>query len=163
MDDNARTNVADVYAAGDCTGRVQLAHYASRQATVAVHTMFGRPDRMRGEAIPSVIYTDPEIAQVGLTEARAKELGRAVKVKKTPMAASGRWLAETDGGRAIVKAVVGDPDGAVLGLTVVGPYASEMIGAAAVMIEAELRAPDAAELVFPHPTVAELMRDVMFG
>lgn len=161
VDEFARTNVPDVYAAGDCTGRIQLAHYASRQATVAVRHMFGRDDRVREEAIPSVIYTDPEVAQVGLTEARAKAEGREVAVRKLPMGASGRYLAESNGGRAFVKAVLDARDGAVLGLTVVGPYAAEMIGAAVVMIETELRARDVSELVFPHPTVAELLRDVM--
>ena len=161
VDHHGQTGVPGVYAAGDCTGRIQLAHYASRQAVVAVSHMSGKPQRMREEAIPSVLYTDPEIATVGLTEARAKERGIAVQVSKLPMAASGRYVAENEGGRAYVKAILSQPAGYVLGMTVVGPYASEMIAAACLMVELELRASDVAEMVFPHPTVAELMRDVM--
>jgi dihydrolipoamide dehydrogenase len=156
----AETNVPGVYAAGDVTGKAQLAHFASRQGMVAVNNMFGRPDLCREDAIPGVIYSDPEIAGVGITEAQAKERGLGYKVLKMPLAASGRCVAETEGERGMVKAVVGNR-GEVLGMHVVGSYASEMIGAAAVMIEAELRAQDVREVVFPHPTASEIMRDVM--
>ncbi|MDR0361683.1 MAG: dihydrolipoyl dehydrogenase [Planctomycetota bacterium] len=161
VNERAETNVPGVYAAGDVTGRIQLAHFASRQGIVAVNNMFGHPDICREDAIPGVIYSDPEIAGVGLTEAQAKERGIECKTLKMPLAASGRFLAETEGGRGVVKAVVG-ARGEVLGMHVVGSYASEMIGAAAIMIEAELRARDVQDIVFPHPTVSEIMRDVMF-
>ena len=163
VDDRGRTNVPGVYAAGDATGRWQLAHFASRQATVAVRTMAGIEDRCREDAIPAVVYGDPEVASVGLTERSAKEKGIAVKALKMPLGASGRFLAETEGERGFVKAVVGASRGEILGMQVVGPYASEMIGAACVMVEAELRGRDVRDVVFPHPTVSELMRDIFAG
>ncbi|MDR3210343.1 MAG: dihydrolipoyl dehydrogenase [Planctomycetota bacterium] len=162
VNEQAQTSVHNVYAAGDLTGRVQLAHFASRQAIVAVHNMFGVKDICREEAIPGVIYGDPELAGVGLSEAQAKERGGKYRVVKMPLAASGRFLAETEGERGLVKAVLGERD-EVIGLHVAGSYASEMIGAAALMIELELRASDVQEVVFPHPTVAEIMKEVMFS
>lgn len=161
VNDKAETSVPGVYAAGDVTGRAQLAHFASRQATVAVHNMFGRHDICREDAIPGVIYTSPEIATVGLTEDQAKAKGITPRVLKMPLGASGRFLAETDGERGFVKAVLGER-GELLGMHVIGPYASEMIGAACVMIENEMRAKDIQEIIFPHPTVAEIMKEVMF-
>ncbi|MCD7898068.1 MAG: dihydrolipoyl dehydrogenase [Planctomycetaceae bacterium] len=161
VNDRAETSVPGVYAAGDVTGRWPLAHFASRQTLVAVNNMFGRDDICRETAIPAVVYTDPEIASVGLTDVQAKERGLDHRVVKMPLGASGRFLAETDGVRGFVKAVLGGRD-ELLGMHVVGPYASEMIGAACVMIENELRARDITEIVFPHPTVAEIMKEVMF-
>ncbi len=162
VNERAETSVPGVYAAGDVTGRFQLAHYASRQSTVAVNNMFGRPDAVRETAIPAVIYTDPEAAAVGLTEDLAKEKGLKVRAVKMPLGASGRFLAETEGERGFVKAVLGER-GELLGMHVVGPYAGEMIGAACVMIENEMRAKDIQEIVFPHPTVAEIMKEIMFS
>lgn len=160
VNERAETSVPGVYAAGDVTGRFQLAHFASRQATVAVNVMFGKADICRETAIPGVIYTDPEIATVGITEDQAKEKGIKARTIKMPLAASGRFLAETEGDRGFVKAVLGERS-ELLGMTVAGSYASEMIGAACVMIENEMRARDIAEVVFPHPTVAEIMKEVM--
>ncbi len=161
VNDKSETSVPGVYAAGDVTGWSQLAHFASRQALVAINNMFGHPDTCRTIAIPGVIYTDPEIATVGLTEAQAKEQGLKARAVKMPLAASGRYLAETEGERGFVKAVLGERN-ELLGMHVVGPYASEMIGAACVMIENEMRAQDIQEIIFPHPTVAEIMKEVMF-
>ncbi|MCD8352315.1 MAG: dihydrolipoyl dehydrogenase [Planctomycetaceae bacterium] len=161
VNERAETSLPGVYAAGDVTGRIQLAHYASRQAIVALNNMFGRPDICRENAIPAVIYTDPEAAGVGMTEDGAKAKGFTVRSVKMPLGASGRFLAETEGERGFVKAVLGER-GELLGMHVVGPYAGEMIGAACVMIENEMRAQDIQEVVFPHPTVAEIMKEVMF-
>ncbi len=163
VNDRAMTNVPGVYAAGDVTGRWQLAHFASRQATVAVNNMFGRPDVCRENAVPAVIYTDPEVACVGMTEEQAKEQGIPVKAVKYPLGASGRFLAETNAERGVLKAVFCRERGTLLGMHIAGPYASEMIGAACAMIETELRAKDIREIIFPHPTVSELMRDAAWG
>jgi dihydrolipoamide dehydrogenase len=161
VDEHARTNVPNVYAAGDVTGHWLLAHFASRQASVAVSNMFGEEQICREEAVPSVVYTLPEVAYVGLTEAMAKERNIPVKTAKFPLSNNGMFLAETSGERGFVKAVIGEEHGQILGLHMYGPGVGEMIGAAAVMIETELRARDARELIFPHPTIAEAMRDVM--
>ncbi|MBN2713698.1 MAG: dihydrolipoyl dehydrogenase [Planctomycetes bacterium] len=163
VNEKAETNIPGVYAAGDVTGRWQLAHFASRQATVAVNNICGRLDYCRENAVPAVVYTDPEIASVGLTDDLAKEKGVEVKVVKMPLAASGRYLAETNGERGVVKVVICAKSGAVLGVHIVGPGVSEMIAAACAMIETELRARDVEEIIFPHPTVGEVIHDVMFS
>ncbi|MDR1744310.1 MAG: FAD-dependent oxidoreductase, partial [Planctomycetota bacterium] len=90
VNERAETSLPGVYAAGDVTGRWQLAHFASRQATVAVNNMFGRPDICRETAVPAVIYTDPEAAAVGITEDQAKEKGLKTRTIKMPLGASGR-------------------------------------------------------------------------
>jgi dihydrolipoamide dehydrogenase len=166
VDDRMRTNVPGIWAAGDVTGRSMLAHSASRMGEVAVADMFaaaGAPaSRMRWNAIPWVVYTDPEVAGVGLSEAQAKEQGRAVKVAKLDLRANARFVAESDGTRGMVKVVVDAASDLLLGVQVIGPYASEIVPAAAAMIESELRARDVREIVFPHPTVSEIVRDALW-
>jgi len=170
VDDRMRTNVPGIWAAGDVTGRSMLAHAASRMGEVAVADMFagaaegGAPvrQRMRWNAIPWAVYTDPEVAGVGLSEAQAKEQGRAVKVGKLDLRANGRFIAENDGVRGMCKGVVDADSDHVLGMQMIGPYASEIVQGAAAMIEAELRARDVREIVFPHPTVSEIVREALW-
>jgi dihydrolipoamide dehydrogenase len=183
VDDRMRTNVPGIWAAGDITARSMLAHSASRMGEVAVADMFpvhGRTraaepgmaeaadapgasaPRMRWNAIPWVVYTDPEVAGVGLSEAQAKEQGRAVKVGKLDLKANGRFVAENDGTRGMCKVVVDAGSDLVLGMQMIGPYASEIVQGAAIMIESELRARDVREIVFPHPTVSEIVRDALW-
>jgi dihydrolipoamide dehydrogenase len=175
VDDRMRTNVPGIWAAGDITGRSMLAHSASRMGEVAVADMFGGgtaaapgaaaatpASRMRWNAIPWVVYTDPEVAGVGLSEAQAKEQGRQVKVAKLDLRANARFIAESDGTRGMVKVVVDAGSDLVLGVQMIGPYASEIVQGAAVMIESELRARDVREIVFPHPTVSEIVRDALW-
>jgi dihydrolipoamide dehydrogenase len=166
VDDRMRTSVPGIWAAGDITGRSMLAHAASRMAEVAVADMFDgsnpAPQRMRWHAIPWVVYTDPEVAGVGLSEAQAKEQGRAVRVAKLDLRANGRFIAENDGVRGMCKVVVDAASDLVLGVQMIGPYASEIVAGAAVMIESELRARDVREIVFPHPTVSEIVRDALW-
>lgn len=163
IDDRCATNVPGVWAAGDVTGQTWLAHAASRMGEVVVHNITGRPDRMRCEAVPGVVYTNPEIACVGLTEAQAKERGIAIRTGKMPMSASGRYLAENAGGRGMIKVVVDAANDALLGVHMLGGACSESIFGAAAMIETEMRVKEIEEVVFPHPTVCELMRDTLVG
>lgn len=163
VNEKAQTNIPNVWAAGDVTGRWQLAHFASRQATVAVNNICGRNDICREDAVPAVVYTDPEIASIGLTEDLAKERGIAVKTAKFPLNNNGRYLAETDGERAVCKIVACAETNQILGVHMVGPHCSEMIASAAVMIETELRTQDIEELIFPHPAICEVIHDVMFN
>jgi dihydrolipoamide dehydrogenase len=163
VDDRMRTNVPGIWAAGDITGRSMLAHAASRMGEVAVADMFGvGTPHMRWHAIPWVVYTDPEVAGVGLSEAQAREQGRAVKVAKLDLRANGRFVAENDGTRGMCKVVVDAASDLVLGVQMIGPYASEIIQGAATMIESELRARDVREIVFPHPTVSEILREALW-
>ena len=160
-DERMRTNVPGVYAVGDVNGKAMLAHTAYREAEVAVNDLLGKRDRMRYGAIPSVLYTVPEFSSVGETEASAKEKGLAVKVVKLPMAYSGRYLAENEGGDGICKLVFDKTHDTLLGAQVLSNYSSEFILAAAMMIELELTVSDMKEIVFPHPTVAEILREAI--
>ena len=162
VDDRCATNVPGIWAAGDCTGKAWLAHTATRMGEVAVNNMSGRPDRYRANAIPGVVYTVPEIATVGLGEDEAKKAGIPVKVGKMPMSASGRYLAEHADERGQVKVLLHAETGVLLGVHMIGGACSEMIWGAAALIEAEFRAKEIEEIVFPHPTVSELIRDTIF-
>ena len=162
VDDRCATNIPGIWAAGDCTGRAWLAHTATRMGEVAVNNMSGRPDRYRSNAIPGVVYTVPEIATVGLGEDEAKKAGIPVKVGKMPMSASGRYLAEHAEERGQVKVILHAETGVLLGVHMIGGACSEMIWGAAALIEAEFRAKEIEEIVFPHPTVSELIRDTIF-
>ena len=162
VDDRCATNVPGIWAAGDCTGRAWLAHTATRMGEVAVNNMSGRPDRYRSNAIPGVVSTVPEIATVGLGEDEAKKAGIPVKVGKMPMSASGRYLAEHADERGQVKVILHAETGVLLGVHMIGGACSEMIWGAAALIEAEFRAKEIEEIVFPHPTVSELIRDTIF-
>lgn len=156
------TNISGVYAIGDCNGKVMLAHTAYREAEVAVNHMLGKPDEMRYDVIPSVIYTDPEVASVGLSRENAEGRGMHVREIKLPMSYAGRYLAETDGGRGFIKLVVDTDRNRLVGCHMVGSYASEIIMTATMMIDTELPPSRLQKLVFPHPTVAEMIREAIF-
>jgi dihydrolipoamide dehydrogenase len=161
-DENMRTNISGVYAVGDINGKVMLAHTAYREAEVAVNHILGKQDRMRYNAIPSVIYTDPEVACVGESEdsARAKEM--KVKSVKVSMKYSGRYLAEVDSGDGFCKLIVDTERNCLVGVHMIGSYASEIIYGAALMIELQKPIEHIKELVFPHPTVGEVIREALF-
>ncbi len=161
-DEFLRTNIPEVYAAGDVNGISMLAHTAYREAEAVVNNILGKRDRMRYFAIPSVIYTNPEVASVGETAESAQEKGLDVEIIKLPLSYSGRYVAETDRGDGIVKVLVDKQYRTILGLHIIGNYASEIIYGAAVMMETEMRVDDIREIVFPHPTVGEVIREAMF-
>ena len=138
-----------------------LAHAATREGIVAVNNMFGKKDRIRYQAIPAVIYTHPEVASVGRTEEELKEQGIEYRKSMVPMAVAGRFLVENEGGTGMVKVLVGARYGEILGVHAIGDLSSEFIVAAAGMIETEMRASEAGEIVFPHPTVSEALREAI--
>jgi dihydrolipoamide dehydrogenase len=161
-DSHMQTNVAGVYAVGDCTGRLMLAHAAYREAEVAANHMLGIRDEMRYESIASVIYTDPEVASVGETKESAEKRGLKSKEIIIPMAYSGRYVAETEGGNGFAKLIVDRQKNRLLGVHLVGPYASEIILAAAMMLDMELPPQRLQKLVFPHPSVGEVIKEALF-
>lgn len=161
-DDNLRTNIAGVYAAGDVNGKWMLAHTAYRESEVAVNHMLGKRDIMRYNAIASVIYTSPEVACVGETEESAKTKGMDVQTARVSMRMSGRYMAEVEGGNGIAKLIVDKKYNRLVGVHLIGSYTSEIIYGAALMIETEMRIDDIKELVFPHPTVSEVIREALF-
>ena len=162
VDEKMKTNVPGVYAAGDVTGFSMLAHTASREGEVAVNNILGKEDRMRYNAIPGVVYTNPEVAGVGLTEAEAKAKGVDYKVVKLPMAYAGRFVAENERGEGICKVIVGAKYHEVLGVHMLGNPCSEIISAACVAIETEMTLEQLQEVVFPHPTVSEIIKETSF-
>lgn len=160
-DEFGKTNVPGIWACGDCTGRMQLAHAATREGIVAVHNMFGIADRMRYTAIPSVIYTHPEVAQVGATEEELKKNGVAYKKAVMPMAIAGRFMVENDGKAGTVKVLVSEKYGQVLGVHMIGGCCGEFIASAAAMVETEQCVEDIRQIVFPHPTQSEALKETV--
>jgi dihydrolipoamide dehydrogenase len=162
VDEQMRTNIPNVFAAGDVTGFSLLAHTASREGEVVVNNLSGRKDVMRYNAIPGVVYTNPEFSGVGLTEAAAKAQKVAYKVATLPMAYAGRFVVENEGGTGLCKVLVGAKYGEVLGVHMLGTPSSEMIYGAAMAIESELTLKELQEVVFPHPTVSEIFKETVF-
>jgi dihydrolipoamide dehydrogenase len=158
IDDQLRTSVASVYAIGDVTGTPYLAHRAMKQGEVVAEVIAGKKASCDFRAMPSAVFTDPEIAVVGLSEAEAKEKGLSVRVGKFPFAASGRALAihETAG---FIKTIVDSDKGQVLGVGIVGAEASELIAEATLAIEMCAYAEDVALTVHTHPTLAESLNE----
>ncbi len=161
-DSMGRTNVPGVYAIGDVNGHHMLAHTAYREAEVAVNTILGKKDFMRYTANPSVIYTQPEIASVGRTEEECREKGIDYEVKKLPMVYAGRFVAENEDMEGLCKVIVDKKRRTVLGVHLIGTYTGEMIWGAAEMIEMQLRVTDARQIIFPHPTVSEIIRETLW-
>ena len=161
-DDKMRTNLPGVYAIGDVTGRSLLAHSASRMGEIAVNDLLGGRDRWRGNAVPWVVFTNPEVAGCGMTEEEAAAKGLDIKTVKAPMRLSGRYLAEHPKENGICKIVADRNTDIILGVAMLGTGCSELIFGASLMIESELRTKDVREMVFPHPTVSEILREALF-
>ena len=162
VDDRMRTNVPGVYAAGDVTGFSMLAHTASREGEVAVNNILGKQDHMRYDAIPGIVYTNPEVAGVGLTEEQAKASGKDYAVVKLPMTYAGRFIAENEHPEGICKLIVGKKYHEVLGAHMMGNPCSEIIHSMCIAIENEMTLEQLQEVVFPHPTVSEIIKETAF-
>ena len=156
------TNVPDVYAAGDINGISMLAHTAYREAEVAVNNILGKADRMQYHAVPSVIYTNPEVAGTGETEETAAAKGVDCKVVRLSMNYSGRYMAENERGDGICKVLTEKESQRIIGVHLIGNYSSEIIYGAALMIERGMQVQDIKKMIFPHPTVSEIIREAMF-
>jgi len=161
-DDTLRTNVANVYATGDVNGKVMLAHTAYRESEVAINNILGKKDRMRYNVIPSVIYTNPEIGSVGETLESAKAKGLDVKEVSIPMTFSGRYVAENTELDGICKLVVNNKTNTLIGAHIIGSYAGEYIVSVSALIDLEVDIENIKKLVFPHPTVCEIVREAIF-
>ncbi len=157
-DEEMKTNVPGVFAVGDVNGKSMLAHTAYREAEVAVNVIAGERDAMVYNAIPAVIYTNPELASVGETEETAAAKGIPVTALKLPLRFAGRYIAENEGGNGFVKLLL-DRDGAVIGAGMIGNPASEIIFGLAIAVTRKMTCRDLAKVVFPHPTVGEIFRE----
>ena len=163
IDDGMRTNVEGVYAVGDVTGKMALAHVASAQGVAAVETIAGMsPPRLDYVQMPRAIYCKPQVASFGLTEAQAREEGHSVKVGKFPFSASGKAIAlgDVDG---LIKLVVDSEIGEVLGVHMIGAEVTELLGELAMTRLLEGTTAELGWLVHPHPTVSEMVKEAALG
>ena len=160
VDATMRTSLPGVYAAGDVTGYSLLAHTAVREAEVAVDNMLGKNAQMSYRAIPGIIYTQPEVAGVGMTEDQLKKEGISYRKHQLPMAFAGRFVAENEMANGVCKILLGEDD-SLLGAHMLGNPASELIVVIAVAIERGIKAHELASVVFPHPTVGEIIKETI--
>ena len=160
VDAHMQTSTAGIYACGDITGVSMLAHTAVREAEVAVHHLLNKADEMTYNAIPGVVYTNPEVASVGFTEEALIREGISYRVSKLPMAYSGRFVAENEGMNGVCKLLIAEDD-TILGAHLLGNPASEIITLAGMAISQKLKAEDWKRMVFPHPTVGEIFKETL--
>jgi dihydrolipoamide dehydrogenase len=165
VDEQRRTDEPSIFAIGDVVGEPMLAHKASHEGRVAVEVIAGENVAFEPRAIPAVVFTDPELAWAGLTEAQAQKDGRKVVVAKFPWGASGRaiTLDRTDG---ITKLIFEPETERILGVGLVGPGAGELIAEGVLAIEMGATATDLKLSIHPHPTLTETMMEsaeVFFG
>lgn len=156
------TSCPGVYAIGDVNGGYMLAHAASREGEVAVNHILGIEDRMSNLAMPSVIYTDPEVASVGRTKAELEDEGIPYLEVELPMGWSGRYQAETERGTGLCRLLFDRESKTLLGCHLLTPYASEMVLAFGIMIEQGMSLEEMKRTIFPHPTVCEIVREALF-
>ncbi|MBR1515646.1 MAG: dihydrolipoyl dehydrogenase [Paludibacteraceae bacterium] len=159
VNEKMQTNLRNVYAAGDVTGKIMLAHVASRQAEVAVANMLGETDQtIDYNAIPSVVYTNPEIASVGRMEKDLQE--GEYEVRSLPMAYSGRFVAENEGETGLCKMLL-DKNKHVIGVHMLGNPCSEFVAAASFAVRMGYTVEQMEQVVFPHPTVSEILKEIL--
>ena len=163
VDEFCMTGIPGVYAIGDCNAQNMLAHVAYRQAEVAVNHILGRNDPMRWSVVPSLVHTEPEAAFVGMTAEEAKAKGIDAVGVKLSMNFSGLYLAENINGQGIMKATFDRKKKTMIGATIVGGPASELISLCSIMIDNELTTDRMKSYVFPHPTCAEIIREAIFA
>ncbi len=170
VDDTMRTNLPGVWAVGDVTGRSLLAHAAYRMGEIAAAHILDPAaaarsgQRLRTDTIPWAVYSMPEAAGVGLTEAQATGRGHQVVTATVPLAVSGRFVAENGvRGAGAVKLIADAATRQVLGVHMLGSYAPETIWGAAAVLETELDVDDLRQVVFPHPTVSEGIREAAWA
>ena len=160
VDDHLRTSVEDVYAIGDITGKIQLAHVASAQGMVAAANCAGQDKTMRYDRVPSCLYTSPEIAWVGLTEQAAKEAGHEVVTGSFNVAANGRSLVMNEN-TGFIKLVTDKKDGRILGCQILAPRATDMIAEIVAVMELDGTVEQLSNAIHPHPTVSEIIKEAV--
>jgi dihydrolipoamide dehydrogenase len=162
VDNRLRTNLPNVFAIGDCVPGPMLAHKAEDEGVVAAEVIAGKPAHMHYKSIPSVVYTAPEIASVGLTERQVKESGRSFKTGKFPFSANGRARAMGDNA-GFVKFVSDAATDELLGCHMIGPNVSELIAEVVLAFEYRASADDLGMTVHAHPTLSEATKEAALG
>ncbi|MFH1354786.1 MAG: FAD-dependent oxidoreductase, partial [Candidatus Omnitrophota bacterium] len=162
VDEYLKTSIENIYAAGDCTGKTMLAHYASYQGTIAAENI-AHPDSAKqanNTCIPNCIFTDPEIASVGLSEDEAKSNAIDIKISKFDFMASGMAHIhdETDG---FVKIISNNKTDQILGASIIGPKATELIAVLALAVSTHLKTSQIKDTIFAHPTLSESIEEAL--
>jgi dihydrolipoamide dehydrogenase len=162
VNDCMETTVANIYAVGDVTGKFLLAHVASEQGIVAVENIMGRKSSMNYDAVPGFIYTDPEIASVGLKAAEAAKRGLEILEGRATFKtnAMAHAMEETSG---FVKTVVDKKTHRILGVHIFGPHATDLLAEAVTMVKAEMTLERVKETIYPHPTLCETVKEAVLA
>jgi len=158
IDDSMKTNIDNIYAIGDVSGKVQLAHVASTQGLIAAANIAGQDKKLKYDTIPSCIYTSPEIACVGMDEQGAREKGRNIKVGRFPVSANGKSMimGEKSG---LAKLITDADTGEILGAQIMAPRATDIIAEICVAMKAEATIEELEDTIHPHPTVSEMIME----
>lgn len=162
VDASMRTNIKHIYAIGDVTNIIQLAHVASHQAIVAVDNILNKHNEIDYSAVPNVIFTAPEIASVGIGEDQAKEKGINVTVSKFPFAGNGKALTMNEP-RGFIKLVKNNETGKIIGGSIIGADASSLISTLTLAIANGLTEKEITKTIFPHPTTSEVIYEAALG
>jgi len=156
VDEHLLTNIPNIYAIGDCSSKMMLAHVASAQGAAAAEHALGKKPRYFGKIIPSCVYTHPEIASVGITEEQALQKGLDIRIGRFPLSGNGKALIESEG-RGIIKIISGARYGEILGVHLWGPRATDLIAEAALAIRLEATIDELISTIHAHPTIGEAM------
>ncbi len=160
VDACCRTSVPNIYAAGDCRGGLMLAHFAAYQGVLCVRAIQNGPKELPPDAVPSCVFTQPEIAAVGLSEQQAQERGIKTRIHNFDFLGSGmaRIMDETDG---FLKIVTDEQSGVVIGAVLVGPCATELVSTMGIAVSNKLTARQLKDTIYAHPTVSESIADAL--
>lgn len=160
VDDKLQTNVPNVYAIGDVNGKMMLAHTAYRHAEIVLDNMLGKNVKINYNKVPSVVYGTPEIAEIGINEDKAKKEGYEVIIKKLPMLYSGKFLIENTKYSGLIKMTIKKENKEIIGMSIFGLAASEIIHSASIIVGLRFNIDQIRSLIFSHPTIGEIIKDV---
>ncbi|MBC8590946.1 dihydrolipoyl dehydrogenase [Wansuia hejianensis] len=161
-DENMETSIKGVYGVGDINGKYPLAHVASSEGIVAAENISGKDSKMDYHLIPLIIYTNPELASVGMTVEEAKEKGHDATVSKFPLSANGKALSEGDT-VGFIKIVSDNKYGEIIGVHIMSNHSSDIISSAVAVMKLEGTVYDIAKTIIPHPTTSEIFMEAAFG
>ncbi|GGG12576.1 dihydrolipoyl dehydrogenase [Paenibacillus aceti] len=162
VNEHLQTSVDHIYAIGDVTNRIQLAHVASHEGIAAVDHILGKEAHVDYGMVPNVVFTSPEIAAVGMNEDQARFMGRNIQVSKFPFQANGKALTMREG-KGFIKLIKDLDSGRLIGASIIGPEASALISTLTVMIGADISEDEIAHTIFAHPTTGEVIHEAVLG
>ncbi|MGZ9586479.1 dihydrolipoyl dehydrogenase [Paenibacillus marinisediminis] len=162
VNEHLQTSVDHIYAIGDVTNRIQLAHVASHEGTAAIDHILGTPSSLNYDMVPNVIFTSPEIASVGLTEQQALRQQMNITISKFPFQANGKALTMREG-KGFVKLIKNIDNGKIVGASIIGPEASALISTLTVIINNGISEEDIIHTIFAHPTTGEAIHEAALG